>query len=198
MINNLDVSLEGVAQAGLACIEEVRATITALEAAGQVAVIIKSRRRPILLALNQHRRKIYLINQMLHLGDDLLRWGLQLPEVAECTTQELFSDLNQRNIAIAQLVIGASLNAQGLMLELFIPGDRLSSSNCIKVIDQDNASHGNIKIFEANKMQLDLPINIQEKSLEIFKLLWLRSSLGTANIHNLLIYNTSNEILLRT
>lgn len=196
-MDNLDLSLEGIAQAGLTCIEEVRGTITALEAAGQVAVIVRNKHRPILLALNQRRKKIYLIDQMLPLSGNLLRWGFQLPEIAECTRQALFIDPYQRNVALAQLALGASLNVQGLMLELFIPGDNLSDVNCVKVIDQDNVNHGSIEIVKMNKIILDLPTTIQEKALEVFQSLWLRSPSGTASFHNLLIHDAYREELLR-
>ncbi|MGY2896160.1 hypothetical protein [Deinococcus sp. UYEF24] len=198
MINNLDLSLEGIARAGLTCVKEVRGTITALGAAGQVVVIIKSRQRPILLSLNQHRKKMYLIDQMLRPNDHPLRWGLQLPEISECTKQPLFSDPYQKNVALAQLVMGASLNVQGLMLELPIPADHLSNANCLKIVDENGVSHGSIEILSASKIIMDLPIVSQAKALEVFKELWLISRPGTMYFRSLCIYNAQHEELLRT
>lgn len=158
--------MEIIAQQNLGVLDDVKRTIIMLKGARHIVSIVKSKYRPLLISSDLHRQKIYLIDNLLRLDENPIRWWLRNAEISIYNTQPIFTDPSQINMALAILIMGEGLNSQGLTLELGLGGPESYRNNMIRIIDQNGNSIGAFNAYNSRRIVVTAPTAIQITAFE--------------------------------
>ena len=159
--NHLDSALEKIAERDFATLEDVLRTIALLKDAGHMIVIVRRKYGPRLVSADLGDKKMYLISNLLRPDTNPIRWWGKQLQILDCNAQPFFSDPNQIDIALAILVMGAGLNAAGLMLEMPLFDLQPNDRDVVHIVDQDGDSHGAFGAFDGRKIVVSSPRDIQ-------------------------------------